>query len=1165
MCCGSAPRRRLAARPPWLLLSLLWKSATPFIHLHANPSRLIRPPRTCHPSRSSRNGIWRPAAPARRELQLVLAPHPTSLLSHAQDAFSPGQRSYASDVPYEILPLAEVLGYLAPISEEFEGGSKSSMYLDHPHLQKGLSNEQAKARLVAIGPNELQPPRKKSAWELWLDQFDDTLVKILVGVAVASAAFSVSEVWEVVADEMEGAHAGVLEVLSSNPELKSTIVQSAVEPGIIIAILLLNAMVGVWQDLSARSSLEALEKMQPRLATVLRNVDGEAGTAEWITDFDATQLVPGDIIRLRVGDSIPADARLVSLMSSTMYVEQSSLTGESVSVGKLPGDEGLSEMNSESSFDGTNTVPIQDQTSMLFSGCLVTRGSGTAIVVRTGTSTQMGKIQSTLAEAQLEGEERKTPLGEQLDEFGTTLSYVIGGICLAVWVASVPHFTDSVFDTWIEGAVYYAKVGVALGVAAIPEGLPAVITLCLSLGTRRMAERNVIVRKLPSVETLGCTSVICTDKTGTLTSNQMTAVSFITLEGLDAKGTAIVEHEVTGSSYDPVGSVVGIDRDETIRNSHGAVADACDIMALCNDARLIGSDASAEQSYTIEGEPTEAALLCLVEKLGPINAADQAKAKPSFIADQNSRHFAQQWDRYATLEFDRKRKSMSVLVKERDGTDGGTGNKLLVKGAPGMLLERCTHLKLRDGKKVPISVEARGQITSTIESIGSRALRCIGLAVKDGASLDKELMYESGQYNEALKDSSKFAEIETGLTFVGLVAIKDPPRPEVSQSIDLCKQAGIRVIMITGDAKATAIAIARDVNILHDGGDVSTQTSERAFEGKEFFAMSQERQLEALKDGNLVICRAEPADKQRLVKMLQSLHEIPAMTGDGVNDAPALQQASIGIAMGISGTEVAKEASDMVLVDDNFSTIVDAVEEGRCIYANMQAFINFLITCNIGEVIAVFLATILGFPQLLTPLHLLWVNLVTDGPPATALGFNPPDPNLMNRKPRSTSEEILTPSLLLRYSTAGLYIGIATVGVYASYFIDHGVALQDLASWSSCADPASCSIYTDLAAPQTLALTTLVTVELLKALCTVSVDSSILTVGPQKNPYLILGVLAPFALNLAIIYTPALESSFGLVPLDGNDWLHVLMWSLPIILIDELQKFLARQRQPVST
>jgi len=418
---------------------------------------------------------------------------------------------------------------------------------------------------------------------------------------------------------------------------------------------------------------------------------------------------------------------------------------------------------------------------------------------------------------------------------------------------------------------------------------------------------------------------------------------------------------------------------------------------------------------------------------------------------------------------------------------------------------------------------------------------------------------ENGQYNEMLKDSSAFADIETGLTFVSLVAIKDPPRPGVSKSIDLCKLAGIRVIMITGDAKATAVAIAKDVNILHDRDDTTSETRTNAFESREFFAMPQSRQLEVLKYDNLVICRAEPADKQRLVKILQSLDEIPAMTGDGVNDAPALQQASIGIAMGISGTEVAKEASDMVLVDDNFSTIVDAVEEGRCIYANMQAFINFLITCNIGEVIGVFLATILGFPQLLTPLHLLWVNLVTDGPPATALGFNPPDPELMNRKPRKNSDQILTPELLLRYSTAGLYIGIATVGVYASYFVDNGISLQELSSWSTCTHPSVCSVYTNLAAPQTLALTTLVTIELIKALCTVSVDSSILKVGPQKNPWLILGVVVPFILNLAIIYTPALGNSFGLVPLNEKDWFHVLMWSLPIILIDEIQKFAARK------
>ena len=335
-------------------------------------------------------------------------------------------------------------------------------------MQTGLSNREAATRLAQIGPNELEPPRKKTIWEIWWEQFDDTLVKILVVVAFASAAFSVSEVWDVIVDnlaENDVGITGIVNVVSSNPELKSTIVQSFVEPFIIMAILLLNAMVGVWQDLSARSSLEALEKMQPKLATVLRSDgivddDDDVSSVKWLTDYDATQLVPGDVIRLRVGDSIPADARLVSLRSSTMYVEQSSLTGESESVGKLPGDEGLSEAQmreGNDSIEEMSTVPIQDQTSMLFSGCLVTRGSGIALVVRTGPSTQIGKIQSSLVEA--ESEEKKTPLGEQLDEFGTTLSYVIGGICIAVWVASIPHFTDSVFDTWIEGAVYYAKVG----------------------------------------------------------------------------------------------------------------------------------------------------------------------------------------------------------------------------------------------------------------------------------------------------------------------------------------------------------------------------------------------------------------------------------------------------------------------------------------------------------------------------------------------------------------------------------------------------------------------------------------------------------------------------------------------------------------------------------
>jgi Ca2+-transporting ATPase len=390
---------------------------------------------------------------------------------------------YSPNLPYEILPLQTVVEILGDSSDD--------------HLNTGLSNQQAEKVRLEVGPNSLPAKQKTSVWELWLQQFDDGLVKILVGVAIFSAAFSASEAWDVLLGSTDVSN-GALSVFLSNKEIRSNVLQSFVEPGIIIAILLLNAAVGAWQDLSARSSLEALEKMQPRLATVLRD-------SSWMNDYDAKLLVPGDIIKLRVGDSIPADARLIKLSSSTMYVDESSLTGESVSVGKLSGDEGLVGINNTFDITSSNdskieTIPIQDQSAMLFSGSLVTRGSGIAMIVRTGVNTQIGKIQSTLFEAQNETDERKTPLGEQLDRFGTKLSYIIGFICVVVWLTSIPRFSDSAFETWWEGALYYAKVSVALGVAAIPEGLPAVITLCLSLGTRRMAERNVIVRKLPSVE-----------------------------------------------------------------------------------------------------------------------------------------------------------------------------------------------------------------------------------------------------------------------------------------------------------------------------------------------------------------------------------------------------------------------------------------------------------------------------------------------------------------------------------------------------------------------------------------------------------------------------------------------------------------------------------------
>lgn len=1028
---------------------------------------------------------------------------------------------------------------------------------------QGISGDEAERRLKQYGRNVLEQPPSKSVWQLILEQFEDRLVQILLVVALLSGVFSFLEVREQTGDV--------------------SLWRSFVEPIVILAILVLNAAVGVWQSQSASDSLVALQKMQPTLATVIRE-----GVAQ--ADWDAAKLVPGDVLEIRVGDKVPADSRLLSLKSSSLKVDEGSLTGESVTVGKLPGDEGRVDPDS----------PVQDQAGMLYSGTMVTSGSGVAVVVQTGMDTQFGKIQKGVTEAK--DDEAKTPLAIKLDEFGNTLTLIIGAICLAVWLVSIPKFNDASFSSGWEGAIYYAKVAVALGVAAIPEGLPAVITLCLSLGTRRMAERNVIVRKLQSVETLGCTSVICTDKTGTLTTNEMTSVSIVVVEQDGQRRPTVEEHSIDGFSYSPIGAIDGITKDsEIINNPDGAIADVAAVSALCNDAMIVGrSETEAagatkkskkkmedtEKEYQRIGEPTEAALCVLAEKIGGmanLDSDDQQSTSPAVLSSANVLAWRDAHPRHATLEFNRDRKSMSVLCeytkdvnKRRKSKSVKAGNRLLVKGAPNLLLQRCTHVKTRDGKVVRLSGELRRKIEAKLSEMAARPLRCLALAVKENEELESSLRKFSPT-NEGdiakhplLSKPETYKNIESGLTLVGITGIKDPARPEVADSIKECAQAGIRVMMITGDAKDTAVAIAREVNIFppeDSGAEI------KAFEGREFFHLPTKQQLDLLKEDNIVFCRAEPADKQKLVKMLQSLHEIPAMTGDGVNDAPALQQAAIGIAMGQTGTDVSKSASDMILADDNFATIVTAVEEGRRIYANMQAFICFLISCNIGEICAIFFATVAGFPEPLTAMHLLWVNLVTDGPPATALGFNPPSPDLMEQPPRPSDEPIMTKWLLTRYCLTGLYVGIATIGVFAGHYLSQGLSLSQLANWSQCGEfwhPSNPSLTcTELfqgsgrELPQTLALTTLVCMEMLKAFSAVSVDSSLLRVGPFENKWLIAGVSGPFLLHLLVLYSsklglPALGESFGMVPLSGNDWINVLAWSMPILLVDEVLKAIGR-------
>ena len=822
---------------------------------------------------------------------------------------------------------------------------------------QGLTSDEAARRLQLFGPNVLAQPPSKSLWQLVLEQFEDRLVQILLGVAVLSALFSV---WEVSQQQHGGASSEALW-------------KSFVEPAVILAILVVNAIVGVVQSQSAADSLQALQTMQAGTATVLRD--------SLVQTCASADLVPGDVVVVKVGDKVPADARLIATQGANLQLDEASLTGESVTVPKLP--------NHVSTIPN---APIADQKGLLFSGTMVTAGSGTAVVVQTGMDTQFGKIQQGVTAAQAEAV--KTPLAARLDEFGNQLTVIIAAICALVWIVSIPKMQDSSFDgnLW-EGALYYAKVAVALGVAAIPEGLPAVITLCLSLGTRKMAERNVLVRKLPSVETLGCTTVICTDKTGTLTTNEMTAVSLVLLEPVPVvpendnqdeqkrrkrqrrrsphrmteddhhKDLVMIEHGIQGSSYSPLGDIEGIAKDVEIQlNPRGALADVAAVSALCNDAQIVGNspetkndDHDEEQEHKKKkkesstsrskkalekreklferiGEPTEAALCVLAEKIGGLTdttTLDQEEADednepstetipmdPATVANANVNLWRERRPRTATLEFSRDRKSMSVLCqfpwsmeldkpaeelsralvplntgrpktppptrrrrKRKESTP--FSSRLLVKGAPNLLIERCTHIKQRDGTVVRLSGALRRKVEAKVSEMAARPLRCLALAVKEHDDLEDSLQTLDSSTDmddhPLLSRPENFRHIESRLTLVGIVGIKDPARPEVAQSIQLCSQAGIRVIMITGDARDTAVAIAKDVNIFAATADASTL---KAFEGREFFQKPEEEQLELLKRDNLVFCRAEPADKQKLVKMLQSLHEVPAMTGD---------------------------------------------------------------------------------------------------------------------------------------------------------------------------------------------------------------------------------------------------------------------------------------------
>jgi magnesium-transporting ATPase (P-type) len=1006
------------------------------------------------------------------------------------------------------------------------------------NARSGLTLREAQDRQQVYGLNELKPSPRNSFIKLFMEQYSDRLSQILIGTVALSTISSYFE----------------------------SSLHSLTEPAVIFFILVLNGLAGAFQSRSAESSVAALSKLLPKYSCVLR--DGE-----W-SMVPASSLVPGDVILLRTGDHVPADARLLELRGSSFSTDESFLTGES-----LPVLKGVEERADEES-DGVSSM-----TNMVFSGSTVTSGSALAVVTQTGQTTEIGKINSDVQQSK--AEKTKTPLTQSLDRFTQQLTNLIGAVCLSIWLGNIPNFKT--FGSWSRGALHYSKNAIALGVAAVPEGLPAAVTLCLSLGTRRMAKRNVIVRKLSSLETLGCTSVICTDKTGTLTTNQMSVTSLVTFKSTDgAKGeVAARERAVEGNSYSPVGQI------EDIRGAQGdggvLLDDISRICVLCNNAEV---SYDPNNGYSRIGEPTEAALKVLGEKMGrQLNGeAADVMALTSFTEPTTFIHcqgINEKYRRVCELEFNRERKVMSVLCQDDSG-----GTILVSKGAPEMVLARCQSLKLESGEIVALDKRSRREVLRTIQELSQRPLRVIGTAYRDVVHFEDTLreLGVSGQQTFCLKES-QYDSLESGLTFTGLCGITDPLRDNIQSSLRKCQDAGIRVMMMTGDSKETALSIGYQAGIFNSSSPVERYV----ISGRDFNKLSRQQQVAFLakdtgagigakegKEGNRIFYRMESKDKKLLIQLLRECGEIVAMTGDGINDASALALADIGIAMGITGTEVTKESSDMILADDSFAGIVTAVEEGRSLYANLQSMISYLISCNLGEIGIIVLTSLLGLPDILLPLHLLYINLITDGPPATALSFNPSDESNMKKLPRNKMEPLITRGMMWRYLLSSSYEMVATVGAFVWWFLEKGLSWSQLMDWKRCSQlsesPSRCSpllASSALSSPQSMALSVLLLIEVLKALSSISKGRSLLSVPPWKNKWLLMMIGLSLSFHLTIMYTPWLGSLLKIAPLSLREWKvniavfmptplillfpqMAILFSFPILLINELLKFFQR-------
>jgi len=871
---------------------------------------------------------------------------------------------------------------------------------------KGLTGKEAEQRLKKCGANQLAEAKKTPLYAVFLNQFKDFMVLILFVATLIS--FFLGEYLDAIT---------------------------------IIAIILINGVLGFIQEARAERSLQALKELASPMARVIRD-----GRQEIVP---ASRLVPGDLVLLEAGDRVPADLRI--LAANRLEMEESALTGESVPVSKS--DQTLNPRE-------TDLVPLGDQKNLAFMGTMVTGGTGHGVVVATGMNTEIGKIAHLMNEA----ETTETPLQSRLEQMGKILVGVAIVLTVVVILAGVWHGHDLL-------TMFLA--GVSLAVAAIPEGLPAIVTVALALGVQRMIRRNAIVRKLPSVETLGCASVICSDKTGTLTQNKMTVTHVWHSDML---------LEVSGKGYEPEGAFTRAGRaiqpmqDVNLRQ-------LLRIAERCNNASLVREEqterkrlgmAKAVESWRVMGDPTEGALLVLA-----------AKGKKA----GGWKKLEQQGARMDEIPFDSDRKMMSVVEQDADGRF-----TVLTKGAVEAVLQRCSQI-LWGGAVQPLTRTIREQILQQTDQMAAQALRVLGFAYRS-----------MPEYRPGMPARS----VETGLVFVGLAGMIDPPRQEVRQAIGLCHQAGIKTVMITGDHKVTAEAIARQIGLLRGHAEV--------MEGRDINDMSDE-ELAACVERVAVYARVSPEHKLRIVRALQRRGHVVAMTGDGVNDAPAIKTADIGIAMGITGTDVTKEAADLVLRDDNFATIVAAVEEGRNIYDNIRKFIRYLLASNVGEILVMFFAMLLGLPLPLVPIQILWVNLVTDGLPAMALGVDPAEADTMHQKPRSKQENIFGRGLGWKIISRGFLIGAMTLAAF-------WLTLKE--------DPSN------LVHAQTVAFVTLVMAQLIHVFDCRS-QYSVFHRNVFENMYLVWAVISSLVLVLGVVYIDKLQPIFKTTDLSLRDWSLILV------------------------